>query len=147
VASGRGTRNPVPSNSHRASDSRKQARRERRACLEDPNEPTPTLLFGREDWNKTAAVDLRGRFSNPEVRAMVLQVAQLADGIKVEEDQQERPALAPQRQRWRLVDRLGEQTIQDLLKDRRAGTTQRRLAERYGISLSSVKRVLRRHRC
>jgi hypothetical protein len=32
------------------------------------------------------AVDLRGRFSNPEVRAVVVQVAQLADGIKVEED-------------------------------------------------------------
>jgi DNA invertase Pin-like site-specific DNA recombinase len=91
-------------------------------------------------------VDLRGRFSNPEVRAVVGQVAQLADGIKVEEDQQERPALAPQRQRWRLVDRLSEQIIPDLLRDRQRGTTHRALAERYGISLSSVKRVLRRHR-
>ena len=65
----------------------------------------------------------------------------------MEEDQQERPALAPQRQRWRLVDRLGEQIIRDLLRDSRTGTTHRALAERYGISLSSVKRVLRRHRC
>jgi DNA invertase Pin-like site-specific DNA recombinase len=91
-------------------------------------------------------VDLRGRFSNPEVRAVVVQVAQLADGIKVEEDQNERPALAPQRQRWRLVDRLSEQIIRDLLRDRQTGTTHRALAERYGISLSSVKRVLRQHR-
>jgi DNA invertase Pin-like site-specific DNA recombinase len=91
-------------------------------------------------------VDLRGRFSNPEVRAVVVLVAQLAAGIKVEEDQQERLALAPQRQRWRLVDRLGEQIIRDLLRDRHAGTTHRALAERYGISVSSVKRVLRRHR-
>jgi hypothetical protein len=91
-------------------------------------------------------VDLRGRFSNPEVLAVVVQVAQLADGIKVEDDQHERPALAPQRQRWRLVDRLSEQTIQDLLRDRWTGTTHRALAERYGVSLSSVKRVLRRHR-
>ena len=92
-------------------------------------------------------MDLWGRFSNPEVRAVVAQVAQLADAIKVEEGQQERPALAPQRQRWRLVDRLGEQIIRDLLRDSRTGTTHRALAERYGISLSSVKRVLRRHRC
>jgi DNA invertase Pin-like site-specific DNA recombinase len=92
-------------------------------------------------------VDLRGRFSNPEVRAVVVQVAQLAAGIKVEENQQERAALAPQRQRWRLVDRLGEQIIRDLLRESRTGTTHRALVERYGISLSSVKRVLRRHRC
>jgi DNA-binding Lrp family transcriptional regulator len=58
-----------------------------------------------------------------------------------------RPALAPQRQRWRLVDRLGEQIIRDLLRDSRTGTTHSALAERYGISLSSVKRVLQRHRC
>jgi DNA invertase Pin-like site-specific DNA recombinase len=78
---------------------------------------------------------------------MVLKVAQLADGITLEEDQQERPALAPQRQRWRLVDRLGEEIIQEMLHDSHSGATQRRLAERYGISLTSVKRVLRPHRC
>jgi hypothetical protein len=47
------------------------------------------------------------------------------------------------RWRWRLVDRLGEQIIRDLLRDSRAGTKQQRLAERYGVSLSSVKRLLR----
>jgi hypothetical protein len=41
---------------------------------------------------------------------------------------------------------LSEQIIRDLLRDRRTGTTHRALAERYGISLSSVKRVPRRHR-
>jgi DNA-binding Lrp family transcriptional regulator len=45
-----------------------------------------------------------------------------------------------------LVDRLGEQIIRELLRDSRTGTTHRALAEHYGISLSSVKRVLRRHR-
>ena len=47
------------------------------------------------------------------------------------------------RRRWRLADRLGEQTIRELLTDSRAGTPQRELAERYGISVSSVKRILR----
>jgi hypothetical protein len=75
---------------------------------------------------------------------VVVHVAQLADAIKVEEAQQERPA--PQRQPWRLVDRLGEQIICDLLRDRRTGATHRVLAVRYGVSLSSVKRLLSRHR-
>jgi hypothetical protein len=38
---------------------------------------------------------------------------------------------------------LGEQTIRDLLRDRQAGTPKRELAERYGISVSSVMRILR----
>jgi DNA invertase Pin-like site-specific DNA recombinase len=36
----------------------------------------------------------------------------------------------------------GEHIIRDLLHDRRTGNTQRILAKRYGISLSSVKRIL-----
>jgi DNA-binding GntR family transcriptional regulator len=75
-----------------------------------------------------------------------VEVAQLAYRIKVEDDQQEPPTLAPQRQRWRLVDRLGEQIIRELLRDSDSGATQRSLAERYGISLSSVKRLLRTSR-
>jgi transposase len=46
-----------------------------------------------------------------------------------------------------LVDRLGEQIILEIVRSSHTGTTHRALAERYGISLSSVKRVLRRHRC
>jgi DNA invertase Pin-like site-specific DNA recombinase len=46
--------------------------------------------------------------------------------------------------RWRLVDRLGEQVIRELIADGRAGATKRELVERYGISLSSVKRILKR---
>jgi transposase len=39
---------------------------------------------------------------------------------------------------------LSEQIIRDLLRDRRAGTSQRKLAERYGISVSTVKRLSKR---
>jgi DNA-binding Lrp family transcriptional regulator len=39
-----------------------------------------------------------------------------------------------------------QRNILELLRDRSTGTTHRGLAERYGISLSSVKRLLRRHR-
>jgi hypothetical protein len=45
--------------------------------------------------------------------------------------------------RWRLADRLGEQSIRELIADRRAGATKGELVERYGISMSSVKRLLK----
>jgi hypothetical protein len=43
---------------------------------------------------------------------------------------------------WLVVDRLGEETIRKLIADRSAGMTQRSLARRYDVSLSSVKRSL-----
>jgi hypothetical protein len=56
-------------------------------------------------------------------------------------------AASPARARqWRIVDRLGEQTFRALLRDNHAGPPQQELAERYGISLSSVKRLRRSRR-
>jgi len=43
-------------------------------------------------------------------------------------------------------DRLGEERVQELVASFQAGTAQATLATRYGISLSSVKRLLRKHR-
>jgi hypothetical protein len=88
--------------------------------------------------------NLRGRFSNPEVRAAVAQATQAVAGVKVDcGDEASPPVAGP---RWRLVDRLGEQTIREMLRDSHSGATQGRLAERYCISLSSVKRLLRTSR-
>ena len=53
-------------------------------------------------------------------------------------------APAPAARPWRVVSRLGEQTMRSLVADSRAGMTNHSLAERYSISLSSVKRILRR---
>jgi hypothetical protein len=47
--------------------------------------------------------------------------------------------------RWRLVDRLGEQTLLSLLEDSRKGVPVPLLVQRYGISRSSVKQLLRTH--
>lgn len=47
---------------------------------------------------------------------------------------------------WRVSDRLGETELQQLVTDVRSGIPKRRLVERYGISESSVKRVIRRQR-
>ena len=43
----------------------------------------------------------------------------------------------------RVADRLGEATVRQLIEDRRAGAKLRELVDRYGISESSVKRLLR----
>jgi hypothetical protein len=46
---------------------------------------------------------------------------------------------------WRVRDRLSMEDIQSILKEFKAGTSGRELAERYVISLSAVKRLLREH--
>jgi hypothetical protein len=43
----------------------------------------------------------------------------------------------------RILDRLGEEAVSELIEAFRAGTPKWRLAEQYGISLSSVKRLVR----
>jgi DNA-directed RNA polymerase specialized sigma24 family protein len=47
---------------------------------------------------------------------------------------------------WQVSDRLTAQDEEALLEAFHAGTRQWRLAERYGISVSSVKRLVRRDR-
>jgi hypothetical protein len=46
---------------------------------------------------------------------------------------------------WRVGDRLSEADTERLIAAFTAGTSKRKLAERYGISNSSVKRLVRRH--
>jgi hypothetical protein len=45
---------------------------------------------------------------------------------------------------WAMRDRLDEGTRRQLVEDRQAGMTQKLLARKYAISLSSVQRLLRR---
>lgn len=47
--------------------------------------------------------------------------------------------------RWRVVDRLDKDDIETLVAAFTAGTPKRKLVERYGISESSVKRLIRWH--
>jgi FixJ family two-component response regulator len=46
---------------------------------------------------------------------------------------------------WRVGDRLSGADTEQLIAAFRAGTPKRMLAERYGISESSVKRLIRQH--
>ncbi len=87
-------------------------------------------------------VDLRGRLSNPDIGDVVAHAAKLVSHVSVDHGSTSSPRQGGRR--WRLVDRLGEQIIRKLVADRRSGAPKRELVERYGISLSSVKRILRR---
>ncbi|WP_156926052.1 hypothetical protein [Glycomyces arizonensis] len=46
---------------------------------------------------------------------------------------------------WRLYDRLTPGEVEAMVRDRRDGATQKDLADKFGISVSSVQRVLRDH--
>jgi hypothetical protein len=46
---------------------------------------------------------------------------------------------------WRVGDRLSEADTERLVTDFTAGTSKRKLAEQYGISESSIKRLIRQH--
>jgi FixJ family two-component response regulator len=46
---------------------------------------------------------------------------------------------------WRVGDRLGRDDLEQLIAAFTAGTPKREMAERYGISESSVKRLIRQH--
>jgi FixJ family two-component response regulator len=46
---------------------------------------------------------------------------------------------------WRIGDRLSQDDLEQLLTALTAGTSKRKLAERHGISESSVKRLIRQH--
>jgi DNA-directed RNA polymerase specialized sigma24 family protein len=46
---------------------------------------------------------------------------------------------------WRVRDRLSPADIQALLNAYRDGTTSQTLAERYGFSTNTIKRLLREH--
>jgi hypothetical protein len=57
------------------------------------------------------------------------------------------PSLCSDRshRQWRIGDRLSEPDQKQLIADFTAGTSKRKLAERYGISESSIKRLIRQH--
>lgn len=47
---------------------------------------------------------------------------------------------------WRVTDRLSDADVRTLVAAAEAGTPKWQLAERYGVSESSVKRLVRKHR-
>jgi hypothetical protein len=64
-------------------------------------------------------------------------------------DQDDEPGVHSTRRGGRLApvsERLGEGAIREMVEKFRTGVPKGRLVEEFGISMSSVKRVIRRHR-
>jgi len=87
-------------------------------------------------------VELKGRLSNPSTRQNLRTIDDLIAGTPV--IARDRPARRSVRS-VRVRDRLSETDVAELVSQFVAGMTRQALVEQYGISLSSVKRVLRRH--
>lgn len=76
--------------------------------------------------------------SNPEARSKIDKLVEL---IKRVEQGVEAPATPPpglRRRWWAMRNRLDEDARRQLVEDRQAGATLKRLARKYGVSLSSV---------
>jgi hypothetical protein len=101
-------------------------------------------MIGYGPWTCTYAVELRGRLSNPDVRQLVWSVQDLFDG---KPDALALGARAATRRELRAPERvrvrLGDAAVAELVATFVAGTTREMLVDRYGVSLSSVKRLLR----
>ena len=52
----------------------------------------------------------------------------------------------PPSQTWAMTDRLSKDQIEDLIRQYHAGRTGKELAEAFNISLSSVRRLLAKHK-
>jgi hypothetical protein len=88
-------------------------------------------------------VDLLVRYSNHE--DALRRVAGLLRRVE-QGDQEDEPGVRLTGSLPRGLAKLDEADVRQLVGSFRAGTAKRILAERYGISESSVKRLLRRYR-
>ena len=92
-----------------------------------------------------AVVELRGHLSIPVHRDKIKAVGSLLDGLQGA-DLQERQPTRPPRRKWKISDRLTEVILEEIRARYAEGERKDELAEEYEISLSSVKRLIRRQR-
>ncbi|WP_157431100.1 hypothetical protein [Actinomadura macra] len=93
-------------------------------------------------------VDLLSSYSNRQDLLQDLQHAARNLRASLEDTAEATTSVRSQRTpapAWRLADRLTEADIANLISSFLGGTTARELAAQYGISLTSVKAILRAH--
>lgn len=93
-------------------------------------------------------VDLLSRYCNRTDLLVDLDYAarQIARGLARPQPRRSVSSRDRVGRQWSLQDRLGEELIRDLVQGRLAGVSQKETAEKYGISESSVKRIMRLRR-
>jgi hypothetical protein len=93
-------------------------------------------------------VELLSRYSNREdlLKPLVNVLERVNSEPEPEEQQDQLPSAdGPTPATWRVSERLSPADVKTLVKSFLTGDTIRVLAERYGISTTSVKRLLREH--
>jgi hypothetical protein len=92
-------------------------------------------------------VDLIGTYSNHRNRADLLKRTRrwLSDGCqaRIQDPKVSVRSMPKVIVPRRVVDRLGDEVVRELVEARRAGAKLRELVERYEVSESSLKRLLR----
>ena len=118
--------------------------------LESATSPN-ALTWQVSGWSRTNMVDLTWTYSNRQDLADLLQRTRLwlrEDRERLAQDPhvsvRAKPNVTVPR---RVVDRLGEDAVREMIAARAAGAPLKEVAERYGISESSVKRMLHRAIC
>ena len=92
-------------------------------------------------------MELRGCLSKSEIGRIIQYVQDLIDGKRAPETPRHEAVLPRNHEvRQQVRKRLGDDKVANLVAEFVAGTTKRELVDRYGVSLSSVKRLLRRYR-
>ena len=93
-------------------------------------------------------MELLRRYSNRDdlLKPLVSVLERINEDLPAsQEEAQLVSADGPTPRAWHVSDRLSPTAVKTLVTSYRAGSTIRVLAEQYGISTSSVKRLLREH--
>ena len=98
--------------------------------------------------NKGGLVDVIRQYSKNRglLDDLARTIAQTEQAAKIQDQRRSVRTTARTNERRTLQDRLNADDLRRLIVAYHSGTTQRELAERYGISVTSVKRLLRLHR-
>lgn len=94
------------------------------------------------------SVEVTTRYSN---NSTLLDDLRQVHEVVLSRDKQDEPELGEQHRasgrRWAMAHRLTAEDVQAVVNGYRAGRTARELAERFSVSESSVKRLVRRAGC
>jgi hypothetical protein len=104
----------------------------------------PTLTC--ENSSKTAYVGVAGRYSNrPDLLEQLRKVVAILSDSRQDDGTDAKVAAERMVRSRRLCDRFSLEDLRVMIDLYRSGTTAREVAEKYGVSLRSIKRLLRQH--
>jgi hypothetical protein len=89
-------------------------------------------------------VEIIGHYSNtPRLLPDLRRTLEAVTTMVIDGDQTDITATAPADRRWRIKDRLTQSDLDQLVASFGQGTAIPELAERYGVSPTSIKTILR----